>query len=300
MMLQSLLDDLAELDGLEVLTTRDARLPPMSSPVDAIEIRECDDVWRQWEACIQRSDAVWPVAPESGGALARLSRLAASHGKLLLGCSPQAVEVASSKLKTVQVLAACGIPVVPTYRVQEVPSDWSGAWVLKPDDGAGCDDTRWFADTHALQTWLGNGMMTHVAQPYLPGIPASLSMLCRDGKAWLLSCNRQLIAIRDERFSYGGSILNGMQAHWPACERIANEVAAAISGLAGYVGVDVLIDAGKVTVLEVNPRLTTSYVGLRRAIGCNPAWLVLDMLYNDDFQFPSMMSRDVVETLLHA
>jgi predicted ATP-grasp superfamily ATP-dependent carboligase len=30
-------------------------------------------------------------------------------------------------------------------------------------------------------------------------------------------------------------------------------------------------------VIEVNPRLTTSYAGLRRAIGVNPAHLVLDL-----------------------
>jgi predicted ATP-grasp superfamily ATP-dependent carboligase len=34
-------------------------------------------------------------------------------------------------------------------------------------------------------------------------------------------------------------------------------------------------------VLEVNPRLTTSYVGLRRAIGVNPAGLVLRLLQQD-------------------
>jgi predicted ATP-grasp superfamily ATP-dependent carboligase len=30
-------------------------------------------------------------------------------------------------------------------------------------------------------------------------------------------------------------------------------------------------------VIEVNPRLTTSYAGLYRAIGINPAQLVLDL-----------------------
>jgi predicted ATP-grasp superfamily ATP-dependent carboligase len=44
----------------------------------------------------------------------------------------------------------------------------------------------------------------------------------------------------------------------------------------GYVGVDlVLADAGPI-VLEINPRLTTSYCGLRDALGINPAALVLD------------------------
>jgi predicted ATP-grasp superfamily ATP-dependent carboligase len=44
------------------------------------------------------------------------------------------------------------------------------------------------------------------------------------------------------------------------------------------VGIDLVdTDEGPV-VLEVNPRLTTSYVGLADTIGTNPAGLVLDLL----------------------
>ena len=35
---------------------------------------------------------------------------------------------------------------------------------------------------------------------------------------------------------------------------------------------------GGPVVLEINPRLTTSYVGLRPALGRNPAALVLELL----------------------
>ena len=35
------------------------------------------------------------------------------------------------------------------------------------------------------------------------------------------------------------------------------------SGLRGYVGVDVVLGQDKLYVVDVNPRLTTSYVGLR-------------------------------------
>ena len=52
------------------------------------------------------------------------------------------------------------------------------------------------------------------------------------------------------------------------------------------------------TVLEINPRLTTSYVGLRRAMDCNPAQLVLDMFYNAAFERPLTMARNVVEISL--
>ena len=52
----------------------------------------------------------------------------------------------------------------------------------------------------------------------------------------------------------------------------------AIPGLWGYVGVDLMLAKEGPVVLEINPRLTTSYCGLRRALGINTAAMVLDLL----------------------
>jgi len=57
----------------------------------------------------------------------------------------------------------------------------------------------------------------------------------------------------------------------------------------------VLIQEGAIVVVEVNPRLTTSYAGLRRATECNPARLVVDMIYNKKFSWPWMLARNVVQ-----
>jgi predicted ATP-grasp superfamily ATP-dependent carboligase len=45
----------------------------------------------------------------------------------------------------------------------------------------------------------------------------------------------------------------------------------AIPGLAGYVGVDLILTPGGPLVVELNPRLTTSYLGLRAATRRNLA-----------------------------
>jgi predicted ATP-grasp superfamily ATP-dependent carboligase len=91
----------------------------------------------------------------------------------------------------------------------------SGPWVAKRDDGVGCEDMRLFDDHTEMRHWLNSNdrMRTHVVQPYLEGEAASLSLLCLDGKACLLSCNRQLIEVRDGEFFYGGSVLNDMAQH---------------------------------------------------------------------------------------
>lgn len=306
MMRSALLSDLAELDGIEVITTCDARLPAPANVNQVVRISQEDDVWQSWGDCIAQADALWPIAPESSGALLRLSELAISHNKVLLGSTPQAVKVASSKLATIRLLASAGLSVVPTFILAEWQPNQSDTWVAKPDDGAGCLDTGYFENPSSLMDWMQQGRQaTHVIQPYIKGEPASLSMLCEQGQAWLMSCNRQRINLRSVsqksgKFSYAGSELNGMAQYWHRFDEIAQAVAAAMPGLAGYVGVDVLVNDQDVHVLEVNPRLTTSYVGLHQAMAHNPAKLVLDLLYNHHFKWPRTISRNLVEAILDA
>jgi predicted ATP-grasp superfamily ATP-dependent carboligase len=46
-------------------------------------------------------------------------------------------------------------------------------------------------------------------------------------------------------------------------------------GLRGYVGVDLVLTESEVFVIEVNPRLTTAYLGVRAVAGENVAALAL-------------------------
>lgn len=299
-MLAALLHDLAELPDVQLMTTRDIRLPPLSNnAVEVIPVLQELNVWELWDRLTQKTDAVWPVAPESDGLLERMSRMAVLHGKKLLGCRPDAVALAASKYGTAAILAASGVAVVPTFRAAEAVPLGTGPWVAKPDDGAGCEDTRYFDEAETMRRWLEDGrVQSHVVQPYVPGIAASLSVLCRDGKAFLLSCNRQQVQLQDGVFSYRGSLLNALTDRWEACAAIAAQVARAMPGLAGYVGIDVIVSNDAIHVLEVNPRLTTSYAELRQAIATNPARLVIDLLYNGVFPSSPMIARNFAEVRL--
>jgi predicted ATP-grasp superfamily ATP-dependent carboligase len=73
-------------------------------------------------------------------------------------------------------------------------------------------------------------------------------------------------------------IVNGLRDERALFEELADDVAKAIPGLWGYVGIDLILTSSGPVVLEVNPRLTTSYIGLRKSIGRNPAELVLSLL----------------------
>ncbi len=280
LMLRALLADLLEVPGVEVAVTRDARLPPLVAPIHSITVTDPRESWTLWEHLAREAEGVWPIAPETDGALERFSRMVEAAGRRLFNSGTDAVAVASSKAATAAALSEAGLPVVPVRRVGILGAEgppWNAPWVVKPDDGAGCVETRLIRDRSEWEQWRGAADRSgFVVQPFQPGTPASLSMLCRDGRAWLLTVNRQTVSLHGGSFAYGGGIVGGM-APTPALSGLAQGVAATLPGLFGYVGVDVIAGPDGPAIVEINPRLTTSYVGLRPATGLNVAAAVLDL-----------------------
>jgi predicted ATP-grasp superfamily ATP-dependent carboligase len=285
MLLQALQADLRALPGIELTTLALVQDAPHTQPAFS----------ERFEACMEASDAVWPLASESEGLLERLSQEILRANRILLGSAPGAVRVAASKLTVARALADGGVPVAATYSPHAVLPDVAGAWVVKPDDGAGCFDIRLFSDRAAALAWIrAAAVEDYVLQPFIAGKLGSLSLLCCDGVARVLSCNLERVAMRNNRFHFLGSTVNGLGDHDGALERLAQQVAAAIPSLWGYVGVDfVLTDQGAV-VLDVNPRLTAAYAGLHASIGRNPAGLVIDLLKGPSAMPASVSKRRAV------
>jgi tyramine---L-glutamate ligase len=103
-------------------------------------------------------------------------------------------------------------------------------------------------------------------QSFVPGEPMSASLLVsREGRSWLIAMGRQKMELRDGRLEYRGG---EVPVFCPdAADQVRRSVAA-IEGLAGFVGVDFIwnVQARRVTILEINPRPTTSIVGLCRLL----------------------------------
>ena len=269
MLLQALQADLRAVPGIE--------LTAMTSAQDAAGARPAFS--ERFAAGVEAADAVWPLAIESEGLLERWSREILGANRILLGSAPGAVQVAASKLKVARTLADGGVRAAATYSPHAALPDERGAWVVKPDGGAGCFDIRLFGDRAAALAWVRvTAAEGYVLQPFVAGKLGSLSLLCCDGEARVLSCNLERVAMRNNRFHFLGSTVGGLEDHDGALERLARQVAAAIPSLWGYVGVDFVLTAEGPVVLDVNPRLTAAYAGLEAAIGHNPAALVIGLL----------------------
>jgi tyramine---L-glutamate ligase len=261
---------------LTVATFDGASAPPQGAL--AVAAQRGEDSLAFVVRLARRHDAVWVVAPESGGVLAAFER-GLRRAARWIGCDAAAIALASSKAATVERLHAQG---VRTPLAAALAGAGRARWVVKPDDGAGAIDTRVHATLDAAQRDAAQrrGKAPPWVEPWVEGAALSLSLLCRLAGAELLSVNRQRIGVdAGGTVSYQGveiDVLARGDARWPALAALARRVAEALPGLRGFVGVDVVWhDALGPVAIEVNPRATCAYVGLSQRLQRNLAAEVL-------------------------
>lgn len=297
LILRTLLRELSALPGVELLTSRDPRLPAVPG-IATLEPRTGESFLSLYHRGLDQVDTAWPTAPESGGTLLQLAGATTERGRLLLGSRPEAVALTTSKRATVAHLERAGIPVVPTASTAAEIAECPGPWVIKPDDGAGCEETIILESWQAARVSLATRPAARfIAQPWIDGDALSLSLLCREGTARLLSVNRQRIARDGGRLRLAGLEVNALPDHDGQFQRLAQRIARALPSLWGYVGVDLINTSAGPVVLEINPRLTTSYCGLGPALGINVARLVLDLLHAGPGAEPAIAPRGAPVTL---
>jgi predicted ATP-grasp superfamily ATP-dependent carboligase len=221
-------------------------------------------------------DLTWVVAPETAGVLAALQ--AAVEPARWVGSSAAAIATASSKRATLQALAAAGVA-TPLDRPDE-----RDRWIVKPDDGAGTVDTRRHSSRAAALTDAdARRRAGHAAtvEPWVDGEALSVTMRVDAAGVEALAFNRQRIGIdADGRLHDDGVDVDALRregdARVPPLAALAARVAAAIPGLRGVVGFDLVWHPVRgPVVIEVNPRVTCAYVGLSQRLGRNVAAEVL-------------------------
>ena len=117
-----------------------------------------------------------------------------------------------------------------------------------------------------------------IVQPFAPGRAVSVAFLTGPAGRVALPAAQQVLS-DDGRFHYQGGRLPLPRDLNERAQRLAGRAVAAVEGLCGYVGVDLVLgaaaDGSGDRVIEINPRLTTSYVGLRALARFNLAEALL-------------------------
>jgi predicted ATP-grasp superfamily ATP-dependent carboligase len=243
-------------------------------------------------------DAVWPIAPEFDGILQTLCQTVELLGKRLLTSPARAVAITGNKLNTYQYLKRHHIATVPTqmftsatwlgdsdtqYLAQELAQLSSAnltckveQWLVKPVDGVGCADSYILTnrdDFEQMRSRKGH----YVIQPHIQGKKTSLSCLFKQGRGWLLCANLQQFDIINQQYHLSKIIVN-LDSDLSVYQNLVYNIAHAFPELWGYAGIDLIETAEQRLVLEINPRLTTSFVGIYAALGINVAENILQLL----------------------
>ncbi|MDH5511281.1 MAG: ATP-grasp domain-containing protein [Nitrospinota bacterium] len=226
---------------------------------------------------LEECDAALIIAPETGGSLSRYTSMAEFRGILNLGCRAEAMECAGNKLLFARRMEELGIPHPRTFHATcyfDSSALPIGRWVAKPVDGAGCCGAR-IHEKSSRMTMPQDGSV--IAQEYVEGDPMSACVVAGDDGPMVVSVNRQFIRESEGGLEYlGGEVTN--MAPDDSLEEIARALWDGIPGLAGFWGIDYIMAPAGPVVIEVNPRLTTSYCALGAATGANPALMILDAM----------------------
>ncbi|MBM3978719.1 MAG: ATP-grasp domain-containing protein [Planctomycetes bacterium] len=252
----------------------------------------CDD--HRFLLEVARSDRQLIIAPELHGTLHALTVLARTKGNPL-GPSPDAVALTSDKLALAEHWRACGVPTPATTDREPTACDAAGGVIVKPRFGAGSTATYYldcrqdFYRVRALLDAANDDVGPMILQDFVPGRAASVAFLCGPrGHLALPPAFQSLSA--DGRFKYEGGEVPIPPALAARATALATRAVACVPGLLGYVGVDLVLgetaDGTGDRAIEINPRLTTSYLGLRALTTCNLAELMLRIATGDECAAP--------------
>jgi len=268
--------DLAALRRHEIVTTADPRFPLRAPP--AVEVLAAHPERATLsDRLIASADAVWLIAPETDRCLERLAARVERNRRRLLGPGASAIRRASDKAGLARRLALHGIP-HPIARLIRRDDEVAVAvaaigypLVVKPRRGAGCGGVGLVRNARELGDAIraarrAGGRQSVVLQRYIRGTAASVSLLCDGRRATALSVNAQSVrASHSFVYSGGCTPIDHPLAH--RAVDAARRTCRAVQGLRGYVGVDLVLTESEAFVIEVNPRLTTAYLGVRSAVG---------------------------------
>jgi predicted ATP-grasp superfamily ATP-dependent carboligase len=291
-MLWALLADFQRWAAVRTVTVLDSRfenrIPGLNRntlPADEVVLTSPDEHDAVFLSLLNRCDAAMVVGPETDRILSGLSRGVESAGIPLLGSSASAVAIAGDKEACNRILCSANLPAVESCiagfdSAEQTAEEKGFPLVFKPLDGIGSEGVCLVRDRSEITDALSRvrKATAHyriLLQPFINGIHTSVSLLVAEGRCLPLSLNRQLIQ-PGMPFDYRGCEVPFDHPKIHNAWDLAASASSLIPGLNGYVGVDMILAGGSFQLVEINPRLTTSYIGLRQVSRLNPAKMIFE------------------------
>ena len=294
-MLRTLVADF-EAAGHNVTTTLDSRIARLNPPINAncvVPVFSSREAQVKIQKIAEQVDAVYLIAPETNGVLRSLVALFEHTDVTSLNCSASAIEAVSDKAGFYTFMRKHGLPLPETLMfgvdddVKEIKKAVQDSLdfplIFKPSNTVSCcglsvarNENQVVAAVDKIKKESSSNQF--LAQELIKGAAASVCLLSTGENTVPVSLNRQDVTIEGPEAcsSYlGGSVPFDHLFQAEAFE-VAEKIVKSFPGLRGYLGVDFVLTKDKAVALEVNARLTTSYVGLRSVANFNPAQAIVN------------------------
>lgn len=230
--------------------------------VDADETSDPDRLVHRWidRYKQQRCDAALVIAPETGGVLRTTVHRMRRDGCRVIAPTDAVIELTGDKAASARWCQTTGVPHPPTYwgdRRAEIECDR----IAKPIDGCGSLGIRMTRDRSARGG--------EILQDYVAGQPASIAIIGDGRRKWLTHPVTQHIDPTSLQYRGGRSLTDAKLI--ARATALGQTVADRLGPITGWIGIDVVLAAAapQDCVIELNPRITTSYIGLRRCTSVN-------------------------------
>lgn len=307
-MLKDVTEDFLEA-GYEVTTLLDSRLKNFQNYMEFDifdEVTSKDTFENIFVNMLKSVDMSLIIAPETGGILSNLVKLAKSNS-VSLNSSPESIDLATDKARVFEILQRNKVPTPETIclsnredlsEISRLLNIFPGNTMIKPLDGAGCDGVFLEKNKTQLRKIIDSFVMESlekrfIIQKYVEGIPISVNFILNGVKAVPISVNLQRVLLNSypEPSWYMGGItpLNNPDTY--KAINLAKKSLKHFKGLRGFVGVDIVISPVGPVVIEINPRLTVSYIGSKRVTSTNLADIMVKASIGESFQEPIMIEN---------
>lgn len=293
-MARTLVSD-CKMAGHKVTTLMDSRLKALNPPNKAnkiISVSSSQEFYLKLKEISDQFDAVYVIAPESGQRLEKLVEYIEDSEGSSLNCRSDVIRYVSNKMKVYETLKKLGLKTPETVlldtdetikNIRKLTKDLGYPMIFKPLDGVGCDGLSIVKDGNeivkAVKKVIRESLSKQfIAQNWVKGKAASACVISNGNKALSITLNRQFVTLASpsEKSGYHGGTVPFEHKLEVKALKVAEKAVQAASGLKGYVGVDIILTDEEPVIIEINPRLTVSYVGLRKVMNFNPAETIID------------------------
>ena len=202
--------------------------------------------------------------------------------------SPDVIAVARNKLRTMEVLAAAGVPVPRTAALCDVrrpPCDWAWPALMKPQGGSSSRGLRILNGPQDLPATVEEPM---IVQELLDGPEYTVNVFLSAEGVLRAAVPHRRLRVR------GGEVEKGRTERHEVLEDYARKIADALPGAAGAMCFQALVDPNKgAKVIEINARFGGGYPLADEAGAKFARWLLEETL-----SLPSSANNDWREGML--